>query len=158
MVCSHYFKNILVNSTTNFQSLIYFCLLLSGCVNQHRKYPCGNPLFQVQTLMHYLHRTMSTRGQSDKAISAWLECIRTKRIQSPGLPPFLTLHHPPTLESSTGLTKNYFPSKNCTQFNSLPSNLLHNIVMGNAGILHHNKKIIITTHTKQSISLCVQVL
>ena len=63
---------------------------------------------------------MPTWVQYEKFKAAWINCIRNKRIKVPGRPPFLTLHHPPTLEASTCPTKNYFSFKNYTQLDSLP--------------------------------------
>ena len=82
---------------------------------------------------------MSTWGQYEKAIEALIQCIRNKRIQAPGRPPFLAINHPPKLEASTRPTKNYFSSKNLRQFDSLPSDLLHNIFMCHASLVHRNK-------------------
>ena len=77
---------------------------------------------------------MSMWVQSEKFIDAFLHGISTKSIQAPGRPPFIMLHHPPTIEASTRPTKKSCYSKNCTQFNSLPSDLLYNIFMGHAGL------------------------
>ena len=129
MVCWHSFKALHVDDTTHFQSLIYLCLVFSGCFKQRSKFPCGNSIFRVQTLTCYLHRTISTWGKSEKFIHAWLHRISNKSIKAPGCPPFLTLHHLPTLEASNHPTKNYCFSKNCTQFDSLQSDLIHKIVM-----------------------------
>ena len=82
---------------------------------------------------------MSTRGQYDKFMAAWLHCISTKSSQSPGCPPFLTLHHPSTLEASTHPTKKSCSSVNCTNLDSLPQKLLRNINMWNTGLVHCNK-------------------
>ena len=119
--------------------LLYICLILSGCVQQHSKFSCGNSLFQVQTLMYYPHLTMFTWGQSDRYISAWIHGISTKQIQTPGCLPFLTLHHLSTLEYSTIPTKKFCSSKNFTQFDSLPLDPLHNIGMGYAVLVNRNK-------------------
>ena len=77
--------------------------------------------------------------QSEKAIPAWIHRIRTKSIQAPGRPPFLTIHHLSTLESSTCPNKKSCSSKNCTQFYCLPLDLLHNIGMWHAVLVHCNK-------------------
>ena len=128
-----------VNATTNLQSLLYIFLVLSGCVKQSRKLPCGNSLFRVHTLTHYLHYTMYIWDRYEKDTSACIHCIRSKSIQDPGRPPLLTLHQPSTLEASTCMTKNSCSSKNCTQFNPLPSDLIHNIGMWHAGLVQPNK-------------------
>ena len=72
-------------------------------------------------------------------IAACINRIRNKRIHAPWRPPFLTLHHPPTLESSTRQSKNDCSPKNCTQLDSLPLDMLHNICMWDAGLVHSNK-------------------
>ena len=92
--------------------------------------------------MCYLQHMISTWGQSEKYVAAWTHHIRTKRIQASGRPLFLTLHHPPTLEDSTFLTKKYCYLKNCTQLDYLPSNLLHNIGIWHMGLVHCNKMVI----------------
>ena len=66
MVC--YFKKH-VNVTTNFQSLIYLCLVPSVFVKHNINFPCGNSLFQDKTSTHYHHCTMSTWVQSEKSIA-----------------------------------------------------------------------------------------
>ena len=81
---------------------------------------------------------MSTWGKSDKYISEWIHCIKNKRIQAPGHPTFLMLHHPPTLEFSTRPTKT-FPTKNCTLLDSLPLELIYDIGMWHAVLLYCNK-------------------
>ena len=138
MVCWHYLKKH-VNVTTSFQSLIYLCLVLSGCVKHSRKLLCENSLFWDNKLARYLHHTMTTWGQSEKSIAAWIHHIRIKMIQYPGLPPFLVLHLPPTLEASTRPTKNSCSSKNCTHLDSLLFDLLHNIGIWHADLVHCNK-------------------
>ena len=90
-------------------------------------------------LLFLVLSTMSTRGQYEKYISTWIQWISTESIQDLGFLPFLTWHHPPTLEASNLPTKKYFPSKHCTQFDSFPLDLLHNIYMWRSGFLHHNK-------------------
>ena len=111
MVCWHYFFKLRVSATTNLQSLVYLCLVISSCVKKRRKFPCGNSLFRFHTSMYYLHRTISTWLKYDKSIGAYIHCIRTKSIQAPGYPPFLTLNHPPNLEASNFLTKIIFSPK-----------------------------------------------
>ena len=76
--------------------------------------------------------------QYEKSTAAWIQRIRNKSIQAPGIPTFLITHHPPTLESSTSPTKT-FSHKKCTQLDSLPLELLHNIDMRHAGIVNHKK-------------------
>ena len=49
------------------------------------------------------------------------------------------IYHPPTLEASTCPTKNNYSYKNCARLDSLPSELLHNIDMLHAGLVHCNK-------------------
>ena len=102
---------IYVNVTTNLQSFLYLCLVNSGCVKHNMKFPAGNSLFQDKTLTCYHHCTISTWGQSEKSIVSWIYCIRNKKIQAPGRPPFLALHHPATLEASTYPTKSLVPAK-----------------------------------------------
>ena len=65
--------------------------------------------------------------------------IRNKMIHPPGIHPFLTLHHPPTLESSNLPIKKSCSSKNYTQLDSLTLDLLHDIGMLHAGLVHCNK-------------------
>ena len=77
--------------------------------------------------------------QSNKDILVWIHRISTKQIHATGRPPFLTLHPLPTLEDFTRPTKNYSSSKNCTQFDFLPSEILHNISTWYAGIVRNNK-------------------
>ena len=137
IICS--FKKLHVNFTKNLQSLLYLCLILSLFVKQNRNFPCVKSRFWDKTLTYYNHRTMSTWVQSKKSIAAWIHCIRNKGVQAPGRPSFLTLHHPTTLEDSTRQTKTKTSYKNCTLFYSLPSELLHNIDMWYAGIVHTNK-------------------
>ena len=96
-----FLQNLHVNVTMHVKSLLYLCLVLSGCVNHSRKFTCGNSLLLDKTLPRYPHRTISMWVQYEKAIAEWFHCIRNKRIQSPGLPLFLTIHHPTTLEAST---------------------------------------------------------
>ena len=77
-------------------------------------------------------------GSNWESISAWIHHIRNGSIKTPGCPHLLTLHHPPTLEDFTRQTKKC-SYKNFTQLDSLPSELLHNIYMWNAGLVHCNK-------------------
>ena len=107
-----------INITTTFQSLIYICLVLSGCINYNRKFPCGNSLFRDKILTCYHHRIMSTWFQYQKSIASWIHHINNKRIQAPGRLPFFALHHPPTLEAYTRPTKN-ISYKKFTQLDSL---------------------------------------
>ena len=105
MVCWHSSKKH-VNVTTSLKNLLYLCLVFPGYIKHNRKFPCGNSIFQDKTVMYYIHHTMSMWGQYDKSIAACIHHISVKRIQAPGRPPFLTIHHPPTFESSTRPTKN----------------------------------------------------
>ena len=73
----------------------------------------------------YIHLTMWY--QSNKAMAAWIHCIRTARIKAPGRPPLLTRHHLTILEASTFLTKNACSSKHYTKFYHLPYYLLCDI-------------------------------
>ena len=125
--------------TKNLQILLCLCLVISGFLKHNRTFPCGNSLFRDKILTHYHHYTMSTWGQSERAISAWIQRIMTKRIHSPVRPPFFTIHHPPTLEDPTCPTKKSCSSKNYTQLNYLPSDPLHKIGMWQAGLVHNNK-------------------
>ena len=93
---------------------------------------------------------MSTWGQSEKSIAAWIHHLRKKRIQSPGLPPLLTIHHPPTLEYSTWLTNKSCYYNNCTQLDSLTSKILHNIGMWYGAIAHRNKLKLVLVQLLQS--------
>ena len=132
-------KNIYVADTKKLQSLLYLCLVLSGCVEHSRKSLCVNSLFLDKKLTRYLHKIISKWGQCEKCIDAWIHLIRAKRIEAPGLLPFLTLHHPPTLEGSACPTENSCSSKNCTHLDYFQSELLHNIYMWHTGIVHWNK-------------------
>ena len=98
---------------------------------------------------------MSTWGKSDKYTIEWINPIRKRRIKVPVNPTLLMLNYPPTLEAST-LPIKFFPYKNCTQFNSLPLELLHKIDMWHAGIVHHNKlKLVLVKLTQHHTVLCV---
>ena len=132
-------KKIHLNITTNLQSLLYLCLLISGSVKHDSKFTCGNSLYQYKTLTRYLHRTMYTWSQYEKSISAWVHHNSNIRIQAPGCPPFLTLHHPTTIKIYTCPTKKSCSSKNFTQLDSLPSDLLRNIGMWITGFENLNK-------------------
>ena len=134
-----FFLKTHVNITKNLQSLLYLCRLNSGCFKHDSKFPCGKSLFQYMTLTRYLHRIISTWGQYEKSIEAWVHHIRNLRIQAPGCPPFLTLHHPTTIEAYTRPTKKSYSSKNFTQLDYIPSDLLHNIGMWITGFEHLNK-------------------
>ena len=137
-----------MNVTTNLQIILYLCFLLSGYVKHNRKFHCGNSLFLENMLMCYLHRTMSTWVQYDKYISAWIHRIRNKSTQAPGRPTLLTLHHPPNLEDSTNPTKKSCYSKNCTQSDSLPLNLINNIGICHADIVHRKIKPVLVQLTQ----------
>ena len=75
-------------------------------------------------------------------------------IHPPGIHPFLTLHHPPTLEFSNLPIKKSCSSKNYTQLDSLTLDLLHYIGMWYAGIvnLQQTKTILGATQTTPSSS------
>ena len=65
------------------------------------------------------------------------------------------LHHPTTLAASTRPTKKHPPSKNSKQFDSLPSDLLHNIGVWHAGLVHYNKlKLVLEWPAQQNPVLC----
>ena len=53
----------------------------------------------------------------------------------------LKLCHPPTLEFSTRSNKNSCSSKNCTQFNTLPSDILNTIDTWYFSLVHHKNSI-----------------
>ena len=78
-------------------------------------------------------------GQYEKSVKVWLLRISNKSIQAPGNPPVFTLNHPPTLEASTRSTKNISSYINCTQFDFLPLEILHNIDMWHAVLVHCNQ-------------------
>ena len=80
--------------------------------------------------MHDIHRNIPTWSQSEKSIAAYIHHIRNKSIQDPGLPPFLTIHHPPTLEASTRSTKNACSSKNSHSFILSHRNLFITLACG----------------------------
>ena len=152
IVCS--LKKLHVNVTTNLQSLLYLCLVLSGCVKHNRKFPCGNLLFRDRKLTRYHHCTISTWVQSENSIAEWLQHIRNKSIQAPWRPPLINVHPPPTPEASTFPIK-ILPYKNCTQLYSLPSELLHSIGIWHTGLVHHNKtKPVLVGLTQHHAVLC----
>ena len=80
---------------------------------------------------------MSGWVQHGKSMLSWLHSILTAQIEVTGRPPLLKWHHRPTLEDFDLLTKTSFIKK-CTQFNILPSDLLHTIDTWHLGIVHHN--------------------
>ena len=127
MVC--YFFNMLT-SIKKFK--VFFFFVLSGWGKNNRKFSCCNSLFSGKTLTYYPHCTISMWGQYEKSIVACIHFIRNERVQAPGCPPFLTLHHPPTLEASTHTTKTI-------QLYSLPLVLFHNIGIWNAGLVYCTK-------------------
>ena len=66
------------------------------------------------------------------------DCDPEWRIKVPEHPPFLNQqknYH----EVFTLPTKKYCSSKNCTQFDTLPSDTLHNILTWNLSLVHHEK-------------------
>ena len=109
----------------------------------------GTRFSKDKTLTRYHHCTISTWVQSENSIAEWLQHIRNKSIQAPWHPPIFTLNHPPTLEASTCPTKR-ISYKNCTQFDFLPLELLHNIDMLHVGLVHCNELnsvlVILTQH------------
>ena len=109
MVCS--FKKKHVNVTTNLQSFLYIFLVLSVCVKHNRTFAYGNSLLRDKKLTHYHHHTMSTWGQNEKSIKAWIRCIRNISIKALGHNPSLKLQQSPTLEASNRLTKTIVPPK-----------------------------------------------
>ena len=95
---------------------------------------------------------MFTWGQYEKAIVPWIYRIRTKRIQASGRHPLLTLHHLPNLEAFTNWNKKSCSSQNCTQFDSLPLDFLHNVGIWNTCLVHCNKlKFLGVNHTKKEL-------
>ena len=61
----------------------------------------------------------------------------------------------PYLEFSTRPTKIYRSSKNCTHFDTLPSDIFHNIYMWNFSLLHHEKfNIFLAQITQHNPFLC----
>ena len=86
-------------------------------------------------------------------------CIRTERIKSPGHLNFLTRHRLATLEASARLTKKTCLSKNSTQLDSLPLDILHEIYTWYLGLVNCNiitpvlaqitKKILYSVHPRQ---------
>ena len=69
-------------------------------------FPCGNSLLRDTTLTCYHHRTMYMWVKTEKYIY-----ISNIRIKAQGSSPFLKIHHPLTLDSSTLRTKNNVPKK-----------------------------------------------
>ena len=122
--------------------VLYFKVVLRNVVN----YLVSNYFLWVHTLTRCIHRNIYTWFQYEKAISTWLQHIRTKIIQAPGCHPFLTLHHPPTLEASTSPTKLNCSYKTFTQLDYLPLELLHNIDMQHEDIVHCKKLKPVTQH------------
>ena len=125
------------------------CLVLSGCVKYNTTFPCGNSIFQYKKLKLYHFRTMSTWVHTEKSTKSCLHCIRDRRIKAPGLTLFLTIHHPPTIGYHTLPTNNHCYSQDCTQLGSLLSQLIHNIDMWHAGIVHRNKLKPVLVHLTQ---------
>ena len=137
------------------QSLLYICLVLSGCVKHSMKFPCGISILQYKTLTQYIHHTISTWEQYEKTISSWIHRIRTIRIHYPRRLNFLILHYSQTLEDSTCPTKRSYSSKTYTQFYYLPSEILLNIGIWYAGIVHRNKlKLVLVLITQHHPVLC----
>ena len=94
-------------------------------------------------------------GQYVKSIKTWLQCIRNERIQAPGLPTILTVHHPPNLEASTLPTKKS-SYKYWTRLDFLPLEILHNFYMWHVGFLHCNQlKPVFLWLTEHHPVLCV---
>ena len=98
---------------------------------------------------------MSTWGQSDKYIAAWIHHISNKRFRHHGiLPSSRHTTHPPLELPLTQLFEKLL--KNCTQVDSLPSELLHNIYIWRAGLVHHNKlKLAFVLLTQHHPVICV---
>ena len=119
-----------VNVTTNVQSLLYLCLVLSGFVKHNRNFPCQNLLLWDRTPTRYNYRIMSTWGKYEKSIKSWVQCIRNKRIKAPGRPHFFILHHPPTLEASTFPTEIMVPTKIAHSWISSHWNLFITLICG----------------------------
>ena len=102
--------------------------------------------------MCYHHRIISTWVQYEKSIAAWIHHINNNKILAPGRPPFLTLHHPLTIEAST------CSYKHCTQLDSLPSKTLHNIGIWYLGTIHCNKlKSVLVRLTQHHPVLCAYI-
>ena len=114
------------------------------------------PQFTSLPRQAHLYRTMFTWGQSEKYIAEWTHHIRTERLQAPGYPQLLTRHHPNNPEASTCLLKHSCLFKNCTQFDSLPFDLLHNINMLYSFLLYCNKqKPILAQLTQHNPIICM---
>ena len=134
--------------------VLYFKVVLRNVVN----YLVSNYFLWVHTLTRCIHRNIYTWVQYEKAISTWLQHIRTKIIQAPGCHPFLTLHHPPTLEASTWPTKKSCFSKSIPQLDSLSLDLLRNIGMWYLGLVHCNKlKRVLVQLTQSHLVLCASI-
>ena len=90
----------------------------------------------------------------------------------PGSPPLLKSQNPSSLEVSTCPNKNYCSSKLCTQFYTLPSDILRTIDPRNFSLVHHKKiknhwryshriiyfifpLVIINSSTSRSTTLCI---
>ena len=102
MVCPLF--KLHVNVTNNSQSLfspLYFQVVLSII-----KLPLWQLTLRDKTLTKYHNQTMSTWDQTVKSTGAWLQHISNIMVNAPRRPPFLTLHHPPTLEASICPNKN----------------------------------------------------
>ena len=67
----------------------------------------------------------------------WVCCETEWNIKVPGHPNLLQRHHQPTLEVSTCPTKNECSSKNCTQLDTLRSDILHTIDTRYLSLVHH---------------------
>ena len=90
-----------------------------------------------------------------KCMAELLHSILNAKIEVPRYPPLLTQHHPPTLETSTHPTKNALSSKHFTQFDSLPSDLIHNIYMYHLSLVHcDNSKTVWYGLTRHDPVLC----
>ena len=76
--------------------------------------------------------------QYEKSMATWLYCISNASITHPVFTPYLMQNCLTTLEASTFLEKVLFIQRKFTHFNSLPSDLLHDIDMCHLGIVHHN--------------------
>ena len=95
-------------------------------------------------------------GKSEKYLAACIHRIATKRIHTPVRTPFLTLHHPPTIEDNTLPNEEVLFLQKSTQFDSLPSDLLHNIEIWHACIVDCNKlKPVSAQLTQHNPVLCV---
>ena len=77
---------------------LYICLVISGCVKNNRKLPCGKPLFWDKTLTHYLHRTMSMWVQYDKPKESWIHHTRNRVSRTQDVPPYSHYTNRPLLK------------------------------------------------------------